>query len=102
MTVVPSLTHAFEIRAAIAPSLHIGHGDGERTEFTPITGGTVHGPRLNGTVLAGGGDWSSTRGSPRPARTSAPRPSSARTPSGTGGSRERPSWASPGRRTGTS
>ncbi|MEV5903902.1 MULTISPECIES: DUF3237 domain-containing protein [unclassified Streptomyces] len=62
MTVTPSLTYAFEIRAAVAPSLHIGHGDGERTEFTPITGGTVHGPRLNGTVLAGGGDWSNTRG----------------------------------------
>lgn len=62
MTVTPSLSYAFEIRAAVAPALHIGHGDGERTEFTPITGGTVRGPRLNGTVLAGGGDWSSTRG----------------------------------------
>ncbi|MEV0981634.1 DUF3237 domain-containing protein [Streptomyces sp. NPDC049915] len=30
--------------------------------LTSITGGTVHGPRLNGTVLAGGGDWSNTRG----------------------------------------
>ncbi|MFJ4616894.1 DUF3237 domain-containing protein [Streptomyces sp. NPDC088812] len=62
MTFSPSLTHAFEIRAAVAPSLHVGHGAGERTEFTPITGGTVSGPRLNGTVLPGGGDWSSTRG----------------------------------------
>lgn len=62
MTFAPSLTYAFEIRAAVAPSLHIGHGDGERTEFTPITGGSVRGPRLNGTVLAGGGDWSNTRG----------------------------------------
>lgn len=62
MTFTPSLTYAFEIRAAVAPRLHIGHGDGERTEFTPITGGTVRGPRLNGTVLAGGGDWSNTRG----------------------------------------
>ncbi|MGA4845595.1 DUF3237 domain-containing protein [Streptomyces sp. G5(2025)] len=40
----------------------MGHGAGERTEFTPITGGSVHGPRLNGTVLPGGGDWSDTRG----------------------------------------
>ena len=62
MAFTPSLTYAFEIRAAVAPSLHIGHGDGERTEFTPITGGSVRGPRLNGSVLAGGGDWSSTRG----------------------------------------
>ncbi|MEV8306617.1 DUF3237 domain-containing protein [Streptomyces flavidovirens] len=62
MTFTPSLTFAFEIRAEVAEPLHIGHGDGERTEFTPITGGSVHGPRLQGTVLAGGGDWSSTRG----------------------------------------
>src|SRR4051794_12498857 len=58
----PALTFAFEIRAALAPSLHVGHGDGERTEFTPITGGTVDGPLLRGTVLPGGGDWSNTRG----------------------------------------
>ncbi|MBO2462104.1 DUF3237 domain-containing protein [Actinomadura violacea] len=58
----PALTFAFEIRAELAPTLHVGHGDGERTEFTPITGGTVHGPLLRGTVLPGGGDWSSTRG----------------------------------------
>ncbi|MEU7278446.1 DUF3237 domain-containing protein [Streptomyces sp. NPDC045431] len=62
MTSAPSLTFVFEIRAEIAEHLHIGHGDGERTEFTPITGGSVHGPRLTGTVLPGGGDWSSTRG----------------------------------------
>lgn len=58
----PRLEFAFEIRAHVDPTLHIGHGDGELTEFTPITGGTVAGPRLNGTVLPGGGDWSSTRG----------------------------------------
>ncbi|GAB2505066.1 DUF3237 domain-containing protein [Nocardiopsis aegyptia] len=62
MTFTPALTFAFEIRARVSEPLHVGHGDGERTEFTPITGGTVHGPRLNGTVLAGGGDWSDTRG----------------------------------------
>ncbi|MFJ5231341.1 DUF3237 domain-containing protein [Kitasatospora sp. NPDC088391] len=58
----PHLDFAFEIRADLAPSLHIGHGDGETVEFTPITGGTVAGPLLTGTVLPGGGDWSSTRG----------------------------------------
>ncbi|MEV3861555.1 DUF3237 domain-containing protein [Streptomyces sp. NPDC050095] len=62
MNDAPTLTFAFEIRAEVAPPLHIGHGSGERTEFTPITGGTVRGPRLNGTVIAGGGDWSETRG----------------------------------------
>ncbi|MER5253030.1 MULTISPECIES: DUF3237 domain-containing protein [unclassified Streptomyces] len=62
MTFTPALTYAFEIRAHLDQSLHIGHGEGEVTEFTPIVGGTVEGPRLRGTVLAGGGDWSSTRG----------------------------------------
>ncbi|MFJ8824185.1 DUF3237 domain-containing protein [Streptomyces sp. NPDC102467] len=62
MHAVPTLTYAFEIRAEVDPPLHIGHGSGEVTEFTPITGGTVRGPRLTGSVLAGGGDWSSTRG----------------------------------------
>ncbi|WP_306370721.1 DUF3237 domain-containing protein [Nocardiopsis sp. CC223A] len=62
MTFAPALTYAFEIRARIDPALHIGHGDGERLEFTPITGGDVRGPLLNGTVVAGGGDWSATRG----------------------------------------
>ncbi|MCD0449516.1 DUF3237 domain-containing protein [Actinocorallia sp. API 0066] len=62
MSAGPAFTFAFEIRADLAPTLHVGHGDGEKTEFTPITGGTVQGPLLNGTVLPGGGDWSNTRG----------------------------------------
>jgi hypothetical protein len=62
MTFAPKLEFAFEIRAELAPTVHIGHGVGELTEFTPITGGTVTGPRLRGVVLPGGGDWSSTRG----------------------------------------
>ncbi|MFJ9080502.1 DUF3237 domain-containing protein [Streptomyces sp. NPDC102278] len=62
MSFTPALDFAFEIRAEVSDTLHIGHGDGEVTEFTPITGGGVDGPRLRGTVLPGGGDWSSTRG----------------------------------------
>ncbi|MFE6162742.1 DUF3237 domain-containing protein [Streptomyces sp. NPDC056486] len=62
MSFSPALTYAFEIRAHLTKSLHVGHGDGEVTEFTPIVGGTVEGPLLSGKVLAGGGDWSSTRG----------------------------------------
>ncbi|GGU80478.1 hypothetical protein GCM10010275_14030 [Streptomyces litmocidini] len=56
----PSLDFAFEVRAFLAPSLHIGHGAGETTEYVPITGGTVDGPRLRGTVLPGG-DWCDRR-----------------------------------------
>ncbi|MBT2489754.1 DUF3237 domain-containing protein [Streptomyces sp. ISL-96] len=62
MPFTPALAFAFEIRAHITETLHIGHGDGENTEFTPIVGGAVEGPLLRGKVLAGGGDWSSTRG----------------------------------------
>ncbi|MGW2183656.1 DUF3237 domain-containing protein [Streptomyces sp. NPDC001732] len=58
----PALDFAFEVRAFLAPARHIGHGAGEATEFVPITGGTVDGPRLRGTVLAGGGDWCDKRG----------------------------------------
>jgi hypothetical protein len=58
----PRLEFAFEARVDIAESLHVGRGPDEVLVFTPITGGTVDGPRLRGTVLAGGGDWSVTRG----------------------------------------
>jgi hypothetical protein len=54
----PRLVFAFEARVDIAETVHIGRG----LAFTPITGGTVHGPRLSGKVLAGGGDWSTTHG----------------------------------------
>jgi Protein of unknown function (DUF3237) len=58
----PRLAFAFEVRADIGPSEHIGHGAGDVLDFTPITGGTVDGPRLRGVVVAGGGDWSVRRG----------------------------------------
>jgi hypothetical protein len=58
----PALSFAFEARVEIAKSERIGHGVGEELWFTPITGGTVDGPRLQGTVVAGGGDWSTKRG----------------------------------------
>ncbi|MFB7578684.1 DUF3237 domain-containing protein [Streptomyces hydrogenans] len=58
----PALDFAFEVRAFLAPSVHIGHGAGETTTYVPVTGGTVGGPRLRGTVLPGGGDWCDRRG----------------------------------------
>lgn len=57
----PELAFAFEARVDIAPTHHIGHAGGATLGFTPITGGTVSGPRLNGTVVAGGGDWAVDR-----------------------------------------
>jgi len=58
----PRLKFAFEARVDIGPSEHIGHGAGDVLDFTPITGGSVDGPRLRGTVVPGGGDWSVRRG----------------------------------------
>jgi hypothetical protein len=58
----PVLTFAFEARVTCAESERIGHGAGDELWFTPIVGGTVDGPRLQGEVVPGGGDWSTTRG----------------------------------------
>ncbi len=58
----PRLAFAFEARVDVAETLHVGRGPDEVLMFTPITGGTVSGPRLDGEVLPGGGDWSVTRG----------------------------------------
>jgi hypothetical protein len=55
--VPPLLQFAFEIRAQVGAPLRGGAGRlGERVHV-PILGGTVQGPRLNGQVLPGGGDW---------------------------------------------
>jgi hypothetical protein len=53
----PELAFAFSIRVEVAPPVEQGEIDGARRRFIPITGGTVSGPRLNGVVLPGGGDW---------------------------------------------
>ena len=58
----PELEFAFEVRVDIGPSEHVGHGEGDELSFTPITGGTVDGPRLRGVVVPGGGDWAVRRG----------------------------------------
>lgn len=58
----PSLEFAFELRVEVGAELDIGRGESEQLGFTPITGGTVTGPRLSGRVLPGGGDWWVARG----------------------------------------
>ena len=57
----PTLEFAFELRVSVDTDVHLGRGADEVLSFTPITGGTVSGPLLNGVVLAGGGDWAVTR-----------------------------------------
>jgi hypothetical protein len=53
----PSLAYAFSVRATLAPPVEQGEIDGKRSRFIAVTGGTVSGPRLEGEVLPGGGDW---------------------------------------------
>ncbi len=53
----PTLVYAFSIRATVATPVEQGEIDGKRKRFIAVTGGTVSGPRLQGTVLSGGGDW---------------------------------------------
>jgi hypothetical protein len=55
--VTPELTHAFTAYVDIAPPLVLGPVGSGLRRIIPITGGTVRGPRLNGTVLSGGADW---------------------------------------------
>ena len=53
----PELTYAFSFRVELAPPVELGEMDGGRRRFIAITGGKVYGPRLQGAVLPGGGDW---------------------------------------------
>ncbi len=55
----PKLAYAFSMRIELAPPVELGTTDGVRKRFIAITGGTITGPGLSGTVMAGGGDWQS-------------------------------------------
>lgn len=57
----PELQFAFELFIDVEEGWHIGRGADEKLWFTPVTGGTIIGPRLSGTVISGGGDWSIKR-----------------------------------------
>lgn len=57
----PQLTFAFEARVDVDPMVHVGRSGHDALLFFPITGGTVAGPRLRGTILPGGGDWGTSR-----------------------------------------
>lgn len=57
----PSLTLAMHVQVLIGPPQELGIVDGLRKRVIPITGGTVSGPRLSGTILPGGADWQSIR-----------------------------------------
>lgn len=53
----PVLEYVFTAEVRVAQAIEQGEIDGDRKRFIAITGGTVRGPRLQGQVLAGGGDW---------------------------------------------
>ena len=54
----PELKHLFSYTADIEEPLQgVGSGPFEYRMFARVTGGRVEGPRENGEVLPGGGDW---------------------------------------------
>lgn len=57
----PRLEYAFTLHVDLAPPQDFGTTHAGKRRFIPITGGTFSGPRLNGTVLPGGGDWNAMR-----------------------------------------
>jgi hypothetical protein len=57
----PALEFAFTIHAEIGAVLRAGPGALGERQHIPITGGTVEGPLLQGTILLGGSDWALMR-----------------------------------------
>ncbi|MES2443214.1 MAG: DUF3237 domain-containing protein [Pseudomonadota bacterium] len=53
----PTLEFAFGATVTLGKPQELGTRGGSRSRFVPITGGKVSGPRLDGVVLPGGGDW---------------------------------------------
>ena len=53
----PTLDYAFTARISLAAPVEQGEVSGGRKRFIAITGGTVDGPMLKGTIMPGGGDW---------------------------------------------
>ncbi len=53
----PGLQFVFEARVTIGPPVELGEHYGLRRRMVPITGGTVAGPRLSGSIVPGGADW---------------------------------------------
>lgn len=58
----PGLEFVFELRVTVSEPIRVGRTASEDLNVTPIVGGTIAGPRLNGRVLTVGADWWVTRG----------------------------------------
>ncbi len=57
----PRLDHLFDMHADLEAPQVIGAAPAGHRQIYPVTGGTVTGPRIKGTVLPGGGDWALMR-----------------------------------------
>jgi hypothetical protein len=53
----PSLTHFCDLKVELADILEMGEGRAGQRRIIPIVGGTVTGPRIQGTILNLGADW---------------------------------------------
>ncbi|MEY2790024.1 MAG: hypothetical protein RL295_188 [Pseudomonadota bacterium] len=53
----PQLEHICDLSVAIAAPIEIGHTPSGLRRAIPIIGGTVSGPRINGTILNCGADF---------------------------------------------
>jgi len=56
------LEQLMTLHVTIAPLQRLGAAPHGMRAFTPIASGTFEGPRLRGTILPGGGDWTLLRG----------------------------------------
>jgi hypothetical protein len=61
MPLQPLLNLAFSAAIDVGAPIELGTIDTGRERFIPILGGKVYGPRLDGVILAAGGDWQTVR-----------------------------------------
>lgn len=53
----PTLSHVCDMRVELDPITEMGEGRAGQRRIIPIVGGTVRGPRLQGTIMNVGADW---------------------------------------------
>jgi len=58
---MPAFAFIYECVASIAPAWDFGRTLEGQRRVIPITGGTFHGPRMRGQVVANGADWNLSR-----------------------------------------
>ena len=54
---LPRVEFVFEERVTLAPAIVLGDTDLGHRQYIPITGGSIAGPKLTGTVIPGGWDF---------------------------------------------